>query len=230
MSTCVTMHSAKGQNGMVRALRLRRLVNAVMVAEALCIPCFVAGAVLGLVWYGGRRMGMELPWLLGVSVLAALMFLVFWSWRVLRGRMFSLRDAAALMDDQLELNAALSAGVQWGDEGMPACTMRQGGPVVRVRSWSPLAWMAAGLALAWCGAFLPLPRVEIRPVLPDVPPALVQAEAALNEVEKMEEVERTSVEPFREQLEALKQMSREEMYSHAGLEALDALRLSLIHI
>ena len=218
------MHSAKGQNGMVRALRLRRLVNAVMVAEALCIPCFVAGAVLGLVWYGGRRMGMELPWLLGVSVLAALMFLVFWSWRVLRGRMFSLRDAAALMDDQLELNAALSAGVQWGDEGMPACTMRQGGPVVRVRSWSPLAWMAAGLALAWCGAFLPLPRVEIRPVLPDVPPALVQAEAALNEVEKMEEVERTSVEPFREQLEALKQMSREEMYSHAGLEALDALR------
>ena len=50
MSTCVTMHSAKGQNGMVRALRLRRLVNAVMVAEALCIPCFVAGAVLGLVW------------------------------------------------------------------------------------------------------------------------------------------------------------------------------------
>lgn len=84
--------------------------------------------------------------------------------------------------------------------------------------------MAAGLALAWCGAFLPLPRVEIRPVLPDVPPALVQAEAALNEVEKMEEVERTSVEPFREQLEALKQMSREEMYSHAGLEALDALR------
>ena len=224
MSTCVTMHSAKGQNGMVRALRLRRLVNAVMVAEALCIPWFVAGAVLGLVWDGGRRMGMELPWLLGVSVLAALMFLVFWSWRVLRGRMFSLRDAAALMDDQLELNAALSAGVQWGDEGMPACTMRQGGPVVRVRSWSPLAWMAAGLALAWCGAFLPLPRVEIRPVLPDVPPALVQAEAALNEVEKMEEVERTSVEPFREQLEALKQMSREEMYSHAGLEALDALR------
>ena len=74
------------------------------------------------------------------------------------------------------------------------------------------------------GVFLPLPRVEIRPVLPDVPPALVQAEAALNEVEKMEEVERTSVEPFREQLEVLKQMSREEMYSHAGLEALDALR------
>ena len=218
------MHSAKGQNGMVRALRLRRLVNAVMVAEALCIPCFVAGVVLGLVWYGGRRMGMELPWLFEASVLAALMFLVFWGWRVLRGRMFSLRDAAALMDEQLELNAALSAGVQWGDEGMPACTVRQGGSVVRVRSWSPLAWMAAGLALAWCGALLPLPQMEIRPTLPDVPPALVQAETALDEIEKMEEVEKTSVEPFREQLEALKQMSREEMYSHAGLEALDALR------
>ncbi|MEE0764434.1 hypothetical protein [Akkermansia sp.] len=218
------MHSAKGQNGMVRALRLRRLVNAVMVAEALCIPCFVAGVVLGLIWYGGRRMGMELPWLFEASVLAALMFLVFWGWRVLRGRMFSLRDAAALMDEQLELNAALSAGVQWGDEGMPACTVRQGGSVVRVRSWSPLAWMAAGLVLALCGTLLPLPRVEVRPALPDVPPALVQAETALNEVEKMEEVERTSVEPFREQLEALKQMSREEMYSHVGLEALDALR------
>lgn len=218
------MHSAKGQNGMVRALRLRRLVNAVMVAEALCIPCFVAGVVLGLVWYGGRRMGMELPWLFEASVLAALMFLVFWGWRVLRGRMFSLRDAAALMDEQLELNAALSAGVQWEDVGMPGCMVRQGGSVVRVRSWSPLAWMAAGLALAWCGALLPLPQVEIRPTLPDVPPALVQAETALDEIEKMEEVEKTSVEPFREQLEALKQMPREEMYSHAGLEALDALR------
>ena len=107
---------------------------------------------------------------------------------------------------------------------MPACTVRQGGSVVRVRSWSPLAWMAAGLALAWCGALLPLPQMEIRPTLPDVPPALVQAETALDEIEKMEEVEKTSVEPFREQLEALKQMSREEMYSHAGLEALDALR------
>lgn len=218
------MHSGKGQDGTVRALRLRRLVNIVMVAEALCIPCFAAGAVLGFVWYGGRRMGIDLPWLLGIAVLAALMFLVFWGWRNLRGRMFSLRDAAALMDEQLELNAALSAGMQWGEEGVTAGLMRQDGSVVRVRSWSPLAWMAAGLVLALCGVFLPLPRVEIRPVLPDVPPALVQAEAALNEVEKMEEVERTSVEPFREQLEALKQMSREEMYSHAGLEALDALR------
>ncbi len=40
----------------------------------------------------------------------------------------------------------------------------------------------------------------------------------------MESVDNKSLEPFREQLEDLKRMHRNEMYSHAGLEAADALK------
>lgn len=231
LSNCLTIIHDAGMSPMDqqdwsgRTRRVQRLVNAVMVAESLCIPCFATGALLGLVWYGGRRADVDLRWLAGVTLLFSALFLAAWGWRSLRGRMFTRADAAALMDEQLGLHAALSAGAQWGTPGgNAAAAQRADASVVRVRSWSPLAWMAGGLALALCGALLPLPQLAGSVVFPDVPPALAQVEAALDAVEKMEEVDDASVEPFREQLENLKRMPREEMYSHAGLEALDALK------
>ncbi len=47
---------------------------------------------------------------------------------------------------------------------------------------------------------------------------------ALDRLAEMESVDNKSLEPFREQLEDLKRMHRNEMYSHAGLEAADALK------
>ena len=204
--------------------RLRWLVNAVMAVECLCVPFVAAGAVLGMVWYGARRMDVGQGWLMGASLLAAALFLAAWGWARLRERFFSTRDAAAFLDEQMGLNAALSARTEWGESADAVFGASAPGRAVRVRSAWRLLWVAGGLALMWCGVQLPLPRQEVFLPLPDLPPALSQVEDALNQMEKMGSVDEKSLEPFREQLEALKQMSRNEMYSHAGLEAADALK------
>lgn len=207
-----------------RISRVQWLVNAVMTAECLCIPFFAAGAVLGMAWYGGRRLGVDWGWLAAISLSAAVLFLAAWGWRKLRGRFFSRRDAAAFLDEQMGLHAALSAREEWGNstEGPERAVPQH--PVVRVRSVWCLGWLAGGVALMVCGALLPLPVQQAVRKLPELPPALSQVGEALDRLGEMESVDEKSLEPFREQLDALKQMSWNEMYSHAGLEAADALK------
>ena len=41
------------------------LLNAVLAVECLSMPFFAAGAVAGVVWYGGRRMGGDWGWVAG---------------------------------------------------------------------------------------------------------------------------------------------------------------------
>lgn len=207
-----------------RVSRLRWLVNAVMTVECLCIPFFAAGAVLGMAWYGGRRLEADAGWLAGISLSAAVLFLAAWGWRRLRGRFFNRRDAAAFLDEQMGLHAALSAREEWGASAeCPGRSVPQHA-VVRVRSVWCLGWLAGGAALMACGALLPLPVQQVAWVLPDLPSVLSQVEEALDRMEEMESVDEKSLAPFREQLEILKQMPRNEMYSHAGLEAADALK------
>ena len=74
-----------------------------------------------------------------------------------------------------------------------------------------------------CGAFLPLPAPQAVGRIPDLPPVLARVVEVLDRLAEMESVDNKSLEPFREQLEDLKRMHRNEMYSHAGLEAADAL-------
>lgn len=207
-----------------RVSRLRWLVNAVMTVECLCIPFFAAGAVLGMAWYGGRRLEADAGWLAGISLSAAVLFLAAWGWRRLRGRFFSRRDAAAFLDEQMGLHAALSAREEWGVSAESSGKRMPRNSVVRVRSVWRLGWLAGGAALMACGALLPLPVQQAVRVLPDLPPVLSQVEKALDRMGEMESVDERSLKPFREQLEILKQMSRNEMYSHAGLEAADALK------
>ncbi len=45
--------------------RMQWLLNAVLAVECLSMPFFAAGAVAGMVWYGGRRMGADWGWLAG---------------------------------------------------------------------------------------------------------------------------------------------------------------------
>lgn len=207
-----------------RVSRLQWLVNAVMAVECLCVPFFAAGAVLGMVWYGGRRLEVGGEWLVGISLSAAVLFLAAWGWRRLRGRFFSRRDAAAFLDEQMGLHAALSAREEWGASAESSGRRMPRNSVVRVRSVWRLGWLAGGAALMACGALLPLPVQQAVRVLPDLPPVLSQVEKALDRMGEMESVDERSLKPFREQLEILKQVSRNEMYSHAGLEAADALK------
>lgn len=215
------------QHGSKRLARLRRLVNAALALECTCVPFFASCAVLGLLLYGCRRLGLEWWWLAGGIALAAA-FPVVWGWRALRGRWFNRADAAALMDEQLGLHAALSAREQWrGTAGRRSVSVPGGGAVVYVRlraagGW--LAWLAGGAALIACGALLPLPVAETLAGRMEAPPSLTRVEKSLDELERMAQVDGSSVEPLREQLEALKRMSGEELYSHAGLEAADALK------
>lgn len=62
------------------------LLNAVLAVECLSMPFFAAGAVAGMVWYGGRRMGADWGWLAGGALASAGLFLAVWGWLRLRGR------------------------------------------------------------------------------------------------------------------------------------------------
>ena len=44
-----------GQEWRRRISRMQWLLNAVLAVECLSMPFFAAGAVAGMVWYGGRR-------------------------------------------------------------------------------------------------------------------------------------------------------------------------------
>ena len=63
MSHDMVMPLIVGQEWRRRISRMQWLLNAVLAVECLSMPFFAAGAVAGMVWYGGRRMGADWGWL-----------------------------------------------------------------------------------------------------------------------------------------------------------------------
>ena len=176
-----------------------------------------------MVWYGGRRMGADWGWLAGGALAAAGLFLAVWGWLRLRGRFFSRRDTAAFLDEQLGLHAALSAGEEWGNaveagessvRGIPCCGYVPPG------AW-PGWWEARFL---WLAGLFAVARAASRRAASGFAARSGPGGEVLDRLAEMESVDNKSLEPFREQLEDLKRMHRNEMYSHAGLEAADALK------
>lgn len=55
MSHDMVMPLIVGQEWRRRISRMQWLLNAVLAVECLSMPFFAAGAVAGMVWYGGRR-------------------------------------------------------------------------------------------------------------------------------------------------------------------------------
>ncbi len=206
-----------------RVRRMQWAVNLVIAAEGAGVACFVSGTLFGLCWYMLRRMQADAVWMWFAGVACVIIPLVCVRYR-LKGRWFSRRDARALLDEQLGLNAALCAREQWGDavaEPVPP----KGGVVIKLRSAPWACWMTGGFALALCGGWLPLPERAAAPVYkPEPPPALTQVEHALDAMEESGRVDEKSLEPFRNQLKELKNKAHNEMYSHAGLETADALK------
>ena len=98
MSHDMAMPLIVGQEWRRRISRMQWLLNAVLAVECLSMPFFAAGAVAGMVWYGGRRMGVDWGWLAGGALAAAGFFLAVWGWLRLRGRFLSRRDTAAFRD------------------------------------------------------------------------------------------------------------------------------------
>ncbi len=204
-----------------RVFHVLMLVNVALAAEMASVPVFASGAALGLFWYAGRRLGWDFNWLAaaGASIVLAAGVACFLG----RKRFFDGRDAAAFLDEQMGLQAALSAGRQWGNAVAPPAVPEKRAPL-RWR-WSPdWLWLSGGAALALAGALLPLPPQEAQVGESFLPLPLAQVSETLQSLEQMESVDAESVRPFREQLDALAGMNKEAMYSHAGLEAADALR------
>ena len=147
-----------GQEWRRRISRMQWLLNAVLAVECLSMPFFAAGAVAGMVWYGGRRMGADWGWLAGGALAAAGLFFGGVGVAAAPGPFFSRRDTAAFLDEQLGLHAALSAGEEWGNaveagessvRGIPCCGYVPPG------AW-PGWWEARFLWLA--GLFCRCPR------------------------------------------------------------------------
>lgn len=206
----------------VRLRRVRLLINATLVVDALALPAMVAGTLLGLALYAGRRLEAEAPVMAACNA-AALLLPCMAAWLQVRGKWFRRRDVAAFLDERLGLNAALSAREEWG--GALAAPPRRGEVPLRLRSVRSLAWLTGGVLMALAGAWLPLPtREEVAAPMPELPPSLAVVERAVEAMEAMADVREQDLEELREQLESLQRKTAAEMYSHAGLEAADALQ------
>lgn len=209
-----------GWNRCIRRVRL--LVNTALALDVLALPSFVAGAVLGMVLYAGRRAEVGGS-LLAACCMAAVPVLAACAWVRLKGRLFQRRDAVAFLDDQLGLNAALCAREEWGSCSASCPTPERAFPL-RLRSARCLAWLAGGLGLIVAGAVLPLPSAEAKAAWRELPPPLAEVARAIEGMEDLQTVEEKGLETFREQLDSLERETAADMYSHAGLEAADALK------
>lgn len=201
--------------------RTRGGINVLLWLEYSAVPLFAAGVCSGFLLYGARRLGIGggavMPGVLCLMLAAALVCL----WRV-RGRLFRDRDARAFLDESLGLDCALSAERE-GRGGYPP--VREVSSCWKWKSFVPFCWVLGGVVLLVAGSLLPLPApAQVLQDKTSLPPALAQVESWLDEMEKMPGIDPLSLEALRNQFEENSGQEPEDMYSHAGLEAADALR------
>ncbi len=188
--------------------------------EALGLPSLVLGILLGLLLYVFRRTDSDFLWFYvccGLGVVG----LISWGIIKIRKNRLSQKDIAAFIDNQLHLNASLSAYEQWGYDSLP-----QAGKNISFR-WNvyrEFFFFAGAIIMVVAGGMLPLPQISsLPPLAMEVSPALTQLEKNLQQLDESEAIDKQSLEPFKEQLDLQKKQGFNEMYSHSGLEAADAL-------
>lgn len=202
--------------------RIRLYINTFILLESVAIPIFVACTVLAAVVYWNRRVEIA-PWFVPLAVVIAVGVLLVWAWKASVSRLFSRRDTLALIDESLGLNAALSAEAEWGirthRDGMPSHSS-----MLNVKAAPALGWLVGGAVMLLAGWIMPLPDGrEALPKYSEKSPALAQVEEWMEKLDEMEEIAPESTEELKKDLEELQKMNGEEMYSHAGLEAADAM-------
>lgn len=204
----------------ISGLTLR--INGVLWLERFSPGAFGTAVMAAIAMYALRRLQFAEGW--GWAV-----FAMGWgaaatvAWLRLRGRWFTRTDARVLLEYRLRLDAGLTAA----EAGLAEWPARVPLPpdLLRWRSATVIGWLGAAVALVIAGAWLPVPALDpwlVRPV--DKPPALVQTEDWLEALSKLDVVEPASVDPLVARAEELSRQSPENQYTHAGLEAADALR------
>lgn len=202
--------------------RLQKRVNAEILAEASSVPLGLVLSGLAIALYMGRRLDVLLIWVMAGGLVAVVAALV-WLFMKARHSFFSAKDARAYLDEQMGLYAALSASSEI-DVPLPAVPVSPTACLKR-KSWSSFYPVAGGVVLVIASWMLPLPEREraFEP-LSSLPPSLKQVTDWVDMAEKTPEIDPESIEEFQEQMKDLLAMSREEMYTHSGLEAADAMK------
>jgi hypothetical protein len=87
----------------------------------------------------------------------------------------------------------------------------------------PLTWLGSAAALLVVASLAPVPRGSAVGVT-EKPPALVQTEAMLQQLEQLKAAEPRAVEELQQRAAELARKPAEQQYQHSALEAADALR------
>ncbi|OAM89280.1 hypothetical protein AW736_13575 [Termitidicoccus mucosus] len=203
-----------------------RRVNSILWAEKFAPLLFGVGAAAAVAVFALRRLHGPVAWGWWV-LLAGVAAAAFVAWRRARRGFFSRADARVFLEYQLGLDAGLSAA-EAGVSAWPAAGGRgEDGPggILRYRVGALAGWTGGAAALLLAGAWLPVPESAAGPVrFWEKPPALAQTEAWLEELAKMEMIDRSSVESLEQRARELAGRPLDEQYSHSALEAADALR------
>lgn len=201
---------------------LARRINRVLWLERFAPAAFAAAAAGAIAIYGLRRTDHPTTWGWGLLAAGAILAGAAAAWTT-RRRRFTPADARVLLEYRLRLDSRLTAA-ELGLAPWPA-QIPLPADVVRWRSRVVPGWLAAAAALVAAGVWMPVPAPDVLAAAPrEKPPALVQTEAWLENLAKLETVDPVSVEPLAARAAELSRQSPENQYTHSGLEAADALR------
>jgi hypothetical protein len=215
------MPAAPGQpywDNVVRALAWRvRLAAWLGRVGPGCFAAATAGAVLV---FAARRSDWPLAWAWGLATAAIVAACAAGIWRA-RREFFSLTEARVLLESHLRLDTRLTAA-QLGLVAWPP-RPAQLPSIVAWRVRMPLTWLGSAAALLVVASLAPVPRGSAVGVT-EKPPALVQTEAMLQQLEQLKAAEPRAVEELQQRAAELARKPAEQQYQHSALEAADALR------
>lgn len=197
----------------------RRINFAAWLAQAAPAVFFVAtGFAVAVVTL--RRQGLALDgawWVLA----AALGVTALVCRRRARAEFFGSAEARVWLETRLRLDARLTAAaaglVPWPPEPPARPT------VVRWRLRGPAAWLCGGLALVVAALEVPVPVDAARTAAGGPPPALRQTQDLLVALQETRAADPQAVQQLEDRAASLARRPADEQYSHAVLEAADAL-------
>lgn len=171
--------------------------------------------------YGLRRIELSTLYIYLALAVGLLLAAAGCWWRA-RASFFAPADARVLLESHLRLDSRLTAATEkliaWPEA--PATLPS----IVCWRLRPAFGWISGAAALLAIAAFAPVPQAAIDVRRTSAPPSLVQLEKMLAAMKQLQVADPAALNQLGEQASALARRPTDEQYSHAALEAADALR------